>query len=112
MFKLFHCLTVEHDWRLVALADAVCFLASMVVVILLHRARATEGWVRLTWLSLDGAVAGYGIWATHFIALLAYNSGVTVRYNIGLTAFSLLVAVLVTGSALAISLSTSSPWAS
>jgi len=73
MFRVYSCLTVDHDWRLVVLAGTVCFLASAVAVSLFHRAQAATGRTRLVWLSLDAAVAGCGIWATHFIAMLAYD---------------------------------------
>jgi NO-binding membrane sensor protein with MHYT domain len=64
MFRVFTCLTVDHDWRLVVLAGTVCFLASAVAINLFHRAQATKGRARLVWLSLDAAAAGFGIWAT------------------------------------------------
>jgi hypothetical protein len=52
MFQIFTCLTVEHDWRLVVLAAAVCLLASGVAISLFHRARAAVGRARFVWLSL------------------------------------------------------------
>jgi NO-binding membrane sensor protein with MHYT domain len=76
MFQVYTCLTVEHDWRLVVLAAAVCFLASGVAISLFHRAQATMRRARFVWLSLDAAAAGCGIWATHFIAMLAYDPGI------------------------------------
>jgi NO-binding membrane sensor protein with MHYT domain len=97
MFQVFTCLTGQHDWRLVVLAGAVCFLASAVAVSLFHRVQATTGRERLAWLSLDSAAAGYGIWATHFIAMLAYDPGVGAGYNLALTILSLLFAVVITG---------------
>jgi diguanylate cyclase (GGDEF)-like protein/PAS domain S-box-containing protein len=97
MFQIFTCLTGQHDWRLVVLAGAVCFLASAVAVSLFHRVQATTGRERAAWLSLDAAAAGYGIWATHFIAMLAYEPGVDAGYNLPLTILSLLLAVLITG---------------
>jgi diguanylate cyclase (GGDEF)-like protein/PAS domain S-box-containing protein len=104
MFQVFTCLTVEHDWRLVMLAGAVCFLASGVAISLFHRAQATKGRARLVWLSLDAAAAGCGIWATHFIAMLAYDPGIGAGYNLGLTILSLLLAALITGAGLNIAL--------
>ena len=73
MFRVYDCLTVDHDLRLVALAVAICFLASAVAISLFHRAQATTGRMQLVWLSLDAVTAGCGIWATHFIAMLAYD---------------------------------------
>src|ERR1700730_7673079 len=104
MFQIFTCLTVEHDLRLVTLAAAVCFLASGVAISLFQRAQSTRGRARLVWLSLDAAAAGYGIWATHFIAMLAYEPGISAGYNLGLTILSLLFAVLITGAGLSLSI--------
>jgi NO-binding membrane sensor protein with MHYT domain len=110
MFQVFSCLTVEHDWRLVVLAATVCFLASVVAIDLFHRAQGTRGRTRLVWLSLDAAAAGFGIWATHFIAILAYDPGVGAGYDLGLTILSLLIAVLITGAGLSMALHDFGRW--
>ena len=104
MDRILTCLTVEHDWRLVVLAAGVCFLASGVAISLFHRAQVVTGRERLVWLSLDAAAAGFGIWATHFIAMLAYDPGIGAGYNVTLTVLSLLIAILITGAGLAIAL--------
>ena len=104
MFRVYTCLTVDHDWRLVVLAVVVCFLASAVAISLFHRAQATIARTRIAWLGLDAVVAGYGIWATHFIAMLAYDPGIGAGYNLVVTILSLLIAVLVTGVGLGIAL--------
>jgi diguanylate cyclase (GGDEF)-like protein/PAS domain S-box-containing protein len=104
MYRILTCLTVEHDWPLVMLAGGVCFLASGVAISLFHRAQVARGRARLVWLSLDAAAAGFGIWATHFIAMLAYDPGVGVGYDVTLTILSLLIAILITGAGLAIAL--------
>ena len=97
MYRVLTCLTTEHDWRLVVLAAAVCFLASAVAISLFHRARAASGQARWVWLVLDAAAAGSGIWATHFIAMLAFDPGLGAGYDIPLTVISLLIAIIITG---------------
>ena len=104
MFQVYTCLTNDHDWRLVVLAGAVCLLASAVAVILFHRAQATTGGTQFVWLALDAAAAGCGIWATHFIAMLAYDPAIGTGYNLAITILSLLIAVLITGAGLAAAL--------
>ena len=104
MFQVYTCLTNDHDWRLVVLAGAVCLLASAVAVILFHRAQATTGGTQFVWLALDAAAAGCGIWATHFIAMLAYEPAIGTGYNLAITILSLLIAVLITGAGLAAAL--------
>ncbi len=110
MQQVFTCLTTEHDWRLVVLAGIVCFLASVVAISLFHRAQEATGRERLFWLSLDAAVAGYGIWVTHFIAILAYDHTFGAGYSIALTILSLLVAVFITGAGFSLAARNSGPW--
>ena len=110
MFQVINCLTVDHDWRLVVLAGAVCLLASTVAISLFHRAQATQGRTRLVWLSLDAAAAGCGIWGTHFIAMLAYDPGVGAGYNLGLTLLSLVFAAGITGLGLSMALRDFARW--
>ncbi len=96
MYRVLTCLSTEHDWRLVVLAGIVCFLASSVAISLFNRARASQGRVRQNWIVLDAAVSGCGIWATHFIAMLAYDPGVGAGYGIRVTLLSLVFAVAIT----------------
>jgi methyl-accepting chemotaxis protein len=110
MFRVFNCLTSEHDWRLVIVAGVVCFLASFTAVSLFNRARATTGRARATWILAAGAATGCGIWATHFIAMLAYDPGFPIAYNIGLTALSLVAAALVTAGGLAVAVYLPARW--
>ncbi|WP_234679485.1 bifunctional diguanylate cyclase/phosphodiesterase [Bradyrhizobium monzae] len=105
MYQVLFCLTDQHDWRLVALGGAVCLLASAAVISLFHRARATQGPGRLVWISLDAVVSGCGIWATHFIAMLAYGPGNGGAYNIPVTILSLIFAISVTFVGLSIAVS-------
>jgi diguanylate cyclase (GGDEF)-like protein/PAS domain S-box-containing protein len=104
MYRVLTCLGTEHDLRLVALAGLICFLASTVAISLFDRARATRGSSRQIWIVLDAAVSGCGIWATHFIAMLAYDPGIGAGYNIRVTMLSLLFAVVVTWAGLSIAL--------
>jgi diguanylate cyclase (GGDEF)-like protein/PAS domain S-box-containing protein len=105
MYQVLTCLSTEHDWRLVVLAGAVCFLASFVAVSLFDRARSAQGRARLVWTALDAAVSGCGIWATHFIAMLAYDPGNGAGYSIRVTILSLVFAVSIVGIGLGIALS-------
>jgi len=110
MFRVFNCLTTEHDWRLVIVAGIVCFLASLTAISLLNRARDTAARASAAWIVAAGAATGCGIWATHFIAMLAYDPGVAIAYNIGLTALSLIAAALVTAGGLAVAVYVPGRW--
>ena len=101
MYKVVTCLAFEHDLRLVLLAGTLCFLSSYVAFMLLRRGRASEGWARLIWLMSAGAAGGFGIWTTHFVAMLAYDPGVVLGYELSQTLLSLVIAVLTTSAATA-----------
>ncbi|WP_128930533.1 EAL domain-containing protein [Bradyrhizobium zhanjiangense] len=110
MFRVLSCLTVEHDFRLVVLAGLVCFVASIVAVSIFHRAIAARARTRLIWIAIAGAAIGYGIWATHFVAMLAYEPGVTTGYGIVLTALSLATAMLLTSGGFGVAVGDSGRW--
>jgi diguanylate cyclase (GGDEF)-like protein len=102
MYQVLNCLVTEHDWRLVVLGGTICWLASAVAISLLHRARASQGRTRAVWVGLDAAVSGCGIWATHFVAMLAYDPGTGAGYNIPITLISLVFAIAISAVGLGI----------
>jgi NO-binding membrane sensor protein with MHYT domain/methyl-accepting chemotaxis protein len=54
--------------------------------------------------------AGSGIWATHFIAMLAYDPGIGVAYDLKPTVLSLIYATVVTSVGLAVAVYAPSLW--
>ncbi|MDR9808364.1 bifunctional diguanylate cyclase/phosphodiesterase [Rhizobium hidalgonense] len=99
MFTVLTCITEQHNLALVGLAGLICFLASHCAMVLLDRATSSAAAARWVWLLTAGAAGGFGIWATHFVAMLAYDPGVVVGYHAGLTLVSLLVAIVaITGA--------------
>lgn len=97
MFTIYNCVAYEHDLRLVVLAALVCTLASFAAINFLNHVRKTTGYMRDVWLCVAATASGFGIWATHFIAMLAYSPGIPSGYNIILTLLSLVAAILLTG---------------
>jgi diguanylate cyclase (GGDEF)-like protein/PAS domain S-box-containing protein len=104
MFKIYNCIAYAHDLRLVGLAALVCVLASFAAINLLRHARKSSGQMRTLWLAVSAISTGFGIWATHFVAMLAFTPGIPSGYNIVLTILSLVAAILLTGAGLAVSL--------
>src|SRR5688500_6927165 len=91
-----HSLHHAHDPVLVALSLLIAVLGSWTALDLLRRVRANAGTARRWWLAGAAAATGASIWSMHFVAMLAYELGVEVRYDVGLTAASLLLAVAAT----------------
>src|SRR6202051_4373148 len=94
MLKIYSCIAYAHDLRLVGLAAFICVLASFAAINLLRHARKARGHMRGVWLAVSAISTGFGIWATHFIAMLAFTPGIPSGYNIMLTILSLVAALL------------------
>ena len=92
MLKVFGCIAFQHDIRLVVLAAIVCTIACWTALSLLRRAEA-GGEVRKQWLLGTGFAFGSGVWATHFVAELAFRSSFPIGFAPGLTLISLGIAI-------------------
>ncbi len=110
MLQVYGCFVTQHDLRLVVLAAAVCAFASYTAVNLVHHVRASEDQAspHRFWLPVAAVASGFGIWATHFIAMLAFQPGLPSGYNVTLTLLSLVAAIVLTGVGLAIGVSPTS----
>src|SRR3569833_3051630 len=105
MFRVLGCVFEQHDLRLVVLAGLLCLLACAAAMSMIWRAHEAEGRMRFAWLASAGVVAGCGIWATHFVAMLAYQAGFPVAYEFGYTIASALIAVTMCGVGFTVALS-------
>ena len=97
--RIVDCLTTAHNLALVALAALVCVLGSWITISLLKRVRSTRAGARAAWVFLGAVAGGATVWCTHFVAMIAYEPGVAVAYEPGLTGLSLLVAICGSGAA-------------
>src|ERR1700760_1549809 len=104
MLKVYNCIVTAHDLSLVALAAFVCVLASVTAIKLLSYARAASGHMKAVWLGISAISTGFGIWATHFVAMLAFEPGIAVGYNVSLTVLSLFAAIMLTALGLYVAL--------
>src|SRR5258705_5060203 len=89
--------TGTHDPYLVALSILVASFASYTALDLGGHVGAARGLARRVWLVAAAITMGGGIWSMHFVAMLAFSMPIPMSYDIGLTALSLVVAILVTG---------------
>jgi diguanylate cyclase len=105
MLKVFGCIAYQHDLRLVGLAALICAVGSFAAVTLLHHVDRSTGRMRKVWLGVAATAIGFAIWATHFIAMLAFSAGVPSGYNVLLTVLSLIIAVVMTGGGSLVALS-------
>ena len=89
----------HHGLAFVLLSYAVAAFAAWTALDLFGRVRTAAGNERLKWLAVAALAMGGGIWSMHFIAMLGFDPGAPVSYDLGLTALSFLLAVLATGGA-------------
>lgn len=89
-----------HDPGLVTLSVLIAIAASFTALDLASRIPAASGMIRVGWLALAAVVLGGGIWAMHFVGMLALDAGLAIHYDLGLTALSLGIAIAATGLAL------------
>ncbi|MDX8538002.1 MULTISPECIES: EAL domain-containing protein [Mesorhizobium] len=98
MLTVYNCIVHEHDLRLVALAALICGISSFSAVNLLRHVDRSTHRNRYAWLMIAATSTGFGIWATHFIAMIAFSPGIPNAYNTELSVLSLAAAVLLTAA--------------
>lgn len=104
MITVLNCITADHDLRLVTVAAIICALSSFTTVMLLQRAQRTKGHEQILWLGGTACVSGFGIWATHFLAMIAFKPEIPSGFDTPLTALSLGLALIVMAAAFAVRL--------
>jgi diguanylate cyclase (GGDEF)-like protein/PAS domain S-box-containing protein len=104
MLQVYNCITQQHDLRLVIVAGFICFLASYTAFSLLGRAIEAGAKARIWWIGAGAFATGSGVWATHFIAMIAFLPNMPVGYLLGPTLVSILIAILISGIGLAVSM--------
>ena len=102
MFAVLTCVVQGHDLRLVAVAAVICAMACAAAFGFHQRSQRTADTSRWAWMALTGLVAGCGVWATHFTAMLAYQPSLSIHYDGLATAASLAIAVVGMGAGFAV----------
>jgi diguanylate cyclase (GGDEF)-like protein/PAS domain S-box-containing protein len=90
----------KYDPALVVLSVLIAILASATALDVASRISGAAGRLRLAWILAAGVAMGGGVWAMHFVAMLAFTLPVTIGFDIPLTLFSLALAVAVTSLSL------------
>lgn len=96
-------LTKSYDPALVTLSVGVAMLAGYAALDLTDRVHAASRLQTGIWLAAGALILGSGIWSMHFIGMLALELPMTMRYAIGPTALSWLMAVVASAAALGLS---------
>ncbi|MCC4617064.1 EAL domain-containing protein [Xanthomonas campestris pv. asclepiadis] len=95
---------------MVMLSLVVAVLASYTALHLAARVTASRGGDAVAWL-MGGAVAmGIGIWSMHFVGMLAFRLPIPLGYDLALTTWSMLAAILASALALWLTSRADLPW--
>ena len=93
-------LVCSHNYALVALSVLIAMVASFAALDLAGRVTAAAGWIRAAWLLGGAGAMGTGIWAMHYIGMLACMLPVPVAYHWPTVLLSLFAAILASAIAL------------
>ncbi|AGZ39612.1 MHYT domain-containing protein [Actinoplanes friuliensis] len=87
----------EHGWITPTVSYVLSVLGSLLGLVCASRLRSapSAGW-RTWWLALAAvAIGGTGIWTMHFVAMLGFSVvGLPIRYDVGITALSAVIAIV------------------
>ncbi len=103
-------LTGSYSSSLVLISLCVAILASYTALDLTGRIATAKGRAVYLWMGGGALAMGIGVWSMHFIGMLAFSLPIDLGYDLALTAFSLLIAVLSSGFALWLVSQPSLPW--
>ena len=92
----------SYNLWLVGLSIVVAMVVSYTALKLAARVAEGSRSAGRMWLLGGAAAMGMGIWSMHFIGMLAYSVEIPLRYGILKTLFSLVIAMITSGFALAI----------
>lgn len=101
------CIPFDHDLSLVFLSYLVAAFAAYTAFHLISRIRASSN--RRLWLATAGISMGAGIWAMHFIAMLAVEIPIPLKFNPMLTGLSAVFAAVASAVAFALATPKSQP---
>ncbi|WP_369781498.1 putative bifunctional diguanylate cyclase/phosphodiesterase [Pseudomonas sp. WC2401] len=92
--------SASYSPALVLISLCVAILASYTALDLSGRIATARGRTVYLWIGGGALAMGFGVWSMHFIGMLALQLPLELGYDLGLTLWSLLVAILSSGFAL------------
>jgi diguanylate cyclase (GGDEF)-like protein/PAS domain S-box-containing protein len=90
-------MTATYSYTLIALSLAVAFVAAYTALDLASRIGRETGSAKRDWIIAGAFVLGIGIWAMHFVGMLAFHLPIQLGFQVGTTMLSILPAVVAAG---------------
>ncbi|MGK2911503.1 MAG: bifunctional diguanylate cyclase/phosphodiesterase [Sphingobium sp.] len=94
MFRVIECIWTQHDHVTVALAAMIWIIGSLAFFLALEQAHQCRQDRRALWLAIGALAGGLGVWATHFVAMLAYKGGLPIGYALRPTIMSAAIIII------------------
>lgn len=94
MFTVLECVAVQHERAIVLLAALICLVGMLALYHLLLRAEESPAGREPYWVLVAAFAGGLSVWATHFVAMLAYRGAVPIGFDFPFTTLSAVLAVL------------------
>jgi len=89
-----------YHYRLVVLSIFISILASYTALDIAERVTSTRGRRQGAWIGAGALAMGGGIWAMHYVGMLAFHLPIPIRYEWPTVILSLFAAILASGAAL------------
>lgn len=86
-------LVSQYNPILVVISFVVAILAAYTALNMAARVAGSQGTTARVWLAGGGIAMGIGVWAMHFIGMLAMDLSMSMSYSTGLTIFSMIIAI-------------------
>lgn len=93
-------LSGRYEIPLVLVSILVAIFASYTALSLAERVKKSHGLSARLWISGGALAMGTGIWAMHFVGMLAFRLPIPIGYDISITLLSLILPITVSGMAL------------
>jgi PAS domain S-box-containing protein len=99
-----HLMKMETHWNpnLVVLSVGIAIIGSYIALDFIGRMRSAQGRAHILWFISGTLIMGLAIWSMHFLGMLALDMQMPVTYNLTFSAFSMIAAVIGSGTAFAI----------
>jgi methyl-accepting chemotaxis protein len=97
-------LTSTHDLRFLIAALCIGLFVSFIAIRLFIHSRTAQGPTHLAVLTVGGIMLGCGIWTADFTAILSYDVGTQVGYDVVLLATTLILAIVIGAASLALAI--------
>lgn len=86
-------LVSQYNQILVVISFVVAILAAYTALNMAGRVAGSQGIAARIWLAGGGVAMGIGIWAMHFIGMLAMDLAMSMSYDVAITALSMAIAI-------------------